>query len=508
MNDKNSVERREQGNRWQFIPAICIICLAAIPPCFAQNQTPDSAAMQERIRALTDAMERVESQMQESQREMVEIKKQIAVLRGASGASSAEAPATPDPAKDLADAVASVRETQAVQETQIATLEQTKVESASKYPVKVSGMILMTGFVSTHGTDSAQTPALAYGGTGFTSASIRQTILGLDGEGPRIFGARTHGDVRMDFSAVASGSLNVDTYSLGLMRLRTAHAEMDWDHAQAYFALDRPILSPDSPASLTAVAQPALAWSGNLWAWNPQVGASFDMLRAPSRTLRIQSALIDTADAPWSNLSLSGIYLPTSTSESSRWPGIEARISYGSMRDEGGARIGVSGIFAPHRVEALGFSYHSWAGGADFRLPITRFTQVSGSAYYGSALGGLGGGAYKDYAWKSEENETYSRVLDDSGGWLQWKQKTGDRLEFNEAFGIDNVPGHQLLPYASTTALSIYNLARNRTATANVIYSPSAYLLFSLEYRHIMSSYETAPTQSTDVIGLGAGYRF
>ena len=508
MNDKNSVERREQGNCRRFILAICITCLVAIPPCFAQSQTPDSAAIQQRIRALTDAMERVESQMQESQREMSEIKKQIALLRDASGANAAEAPATPDPAKDLADAVASVRETQAIQGAQIATLEQTKVESASKYPVKVTGMILMTGIVSTHGTDSAQTPAVAYGGSGFTSASIRQTILGLDGEGPRIFGARTHGDVRMDFSAVASGSLNIDTYSLGLMRLRTAHADIDWDHAQAYFALDRPILSPDSPASITAVAQPALAWSGNLWAWNPQVGASFDVLHAPSRTLRIQSALIDTADAPWSNLALSGIYLPTSTSENSRWPGIETRLSYGSMRDESGARIGVSGMFAPHNVGALGFSFDSWAGAADFRLPLTRFMQFSGNAYYGSALGGLGGGAYKDYVWKSGEDQTYYRILDDSGGWLQWKQKTGDRLEFNEAFGIDNVPGHQLFPYVTTTGVSISNLARNRTATANVIYSPSAYLLFSLEYRHIMSSFETAPTQSTDVIGLGAGYRF
>jgi hypothetical protein len=508
MNDKNSIARREQRGRRRFLLSLCVIALTTIPSGFAQNQPVTDSAVQERIRALTDAMERVESQMQESQRELAEIRKQLAALRDSSGAGTAPPAAASDSAKSLADAVANVRETQAVQEAQIATLEQTKVESASKYPLKVSGMILMTAMVNTHGTDSVQTPVVAYSGGGSTGATARQTILGLDGSGPRIFGARSHGDLRIDFSAGAAASGYGNAYSPGVVRLRTAHAELNWDHAQAFFALDRPILSPDSPTSLIAVAEPALAWSGNLWAWNPQFGVSLDALRAGQGTIRIQGALIDTVDAPWSNLAQSGIYSPSSSAESSRWPGVEARLSYGGAQEDGGAHIGVSGLFAPHRVNVLGIAYHSWAGAADFRLPATRFTQLSGSAYYGSALGGLGGGAYKDYVWKYYDDETYSRALDDSGGWLQWKQKAGDRLEFNEAFGIDNVPGHQLLPYATSTPMSYSNLARNRTVTANVIYSPSAYLLFSLEYRHIMSSYVTAPTQSSDAIGLGAGYRF
>jgi hypothetical protein len=41
-----------------------------------------------------------------------------------------------------------------------------------------------------------------------------------------------------------------------------------------------------------------------------------------------------------------------------------------------------------------------------------------------------------------------------------------------------------------------------------VIYSPSAYLLFSLEYRRLWTNYSTGPTNFSDVIGIGAGYRF
>jgi hypothetical protein len=52
------------------------------------------------------------------------------------------------------------------------------------------------------------------------------------------------------------------------------------------------------------------------------------------------------------------------------------------------------------------------------------------------------------------------------------------------------------------------NLARNQTFTGNVIYKPSAYLLFSLEYRHLESSPELEPSAESNIIGLGAGFKF
>jgi len=52
------------------------------------------------------------------------------------------------------------------------------------------------------------------------------------------------------------------------------------------------------------------------------------------------------------------------------------------------------------------------------------------------------------------------------------------------------------------------NLTINRTFTGNVIYSPSAYLLFSLEYRHIQSSPIAGSPAQSNVVGVGAGYKF
>lgn len=490
---------------------ICAITLF-VPAAISQPaQTPPAdAAMQERIRALTDAVDRVQAQMQQSQRELDDLKAQLASLRTSAGVAEPSSPEPPQPigTVELAAAVAELRETQSMQATQIATLDQSKVETASKYPLKLSGMIVMNGFVNTRRVDQAATPTVALSGSGSTGVSIRQTIVGLDVNGPDIFGARTHGDLRLDMNATASGS-GYGGYALDLVRLRTAHVDLNWSRAQAFFALDRPLLSPETPSSLTAVAEPALAWSGNLWAWNPQAGVNFDILPARSGVLRAQAALIDVSDPPpLFSITQNGTYVSPSTTELSRWPGVEGRIAYEGAHADNGIRFGIGGYFAPHRTSNAGYTFDSWAGAADFRMPVSRFTQITGSAYWGSALGGLGAGTYKDYVARNNDGEFYYRVLDDRGGWVQWKQKSGERLEFNEAFGIDEVPAGQLRLYAFTTPVSYYNLARNRTFTGNVIYSPSAYLLFSLEYRRIMSSYVTAPTMSGDVIGVGAGYKF
>ena len=83
-----------------------------------------------------------------------------------------------------------------------------------------------------------------------------------------------------------------------------------------------------------------------------------------------------------------------------------------------------------------------------------------------------------------------------------------EHSEFNVAFGTDQVPASQLSPYAGAPSAYYLNLARNLTYTGNVIYSPSAYLMFSLEYRHLRSSPVNDYTATGDIIGIATGYRF
>jgi hypothetical protein len=517
MRQSSSANKEASARRFRSgsSPVLSLCCLLCAQFCarvaFAQED------LGQKVQQLTDAMNRVQAQMDESKRQLDEMEQQLADLRKQMAtAQAAPAPAAPQNAeaesiaKQLQAQVEDLRERQAVQEAQLSVQEQTKVESESKYPVKLSGLILMNGFVNTRMVDVPATPTLAIGGEGSTGASIRQTILGLDARGPHLFGARSHGDLRIDFGGSASAT---NSYAGGdgvnLVRLRTAHAALEWAHTQAFFALDRPIISPNAPDSLTALAEPALAWSGNLWSWNPQFGVAHDLALSTATSLRTQFALIDVQDAPTTPVfaPANGEPVLPPTAQLSRWPGAEARIALFGGASERGAEAGVGGFYAPHRSIG-GTRFDSWAGTLDLRIPLPARMELKGAFYRGLALGGLGAGTYKDYVYRSNGIESYFLSLDDVGGWAQWKQRLSERFEANEAFGIDNVPAGQLRPFSSPTFSMFQNLARNRTFTGNVIYSPTAYLLFSLEYRRIESSPVNAPTAFSDVIGVAAGYKF
>jgi len=501
-------------SRYMFLSLIGLMCAMAVP-LNGQNpgQNPDQGTLEKRVEQLTEAMTRAQAQLQESQRQLEELRGQLATLRQQMAGVPAETASSSD-ATDLARAVDEIRERQAIQESQIATHEQAKVESESKYPVKLTGLILLNGFVNTRQVDVAATPAIAIDGAGSTGVSMRQTVLGLDARGPHLFGASSHADVRVDFDGGSQSGGASGVYAGGIVRMRTAHAAFDWDHTEVFFSYDRPLISPHTPDSLTAIALPALAWSGNLWAWNPQIGLTHDLLNSTGQRLRLQAAAIDVFDPPQlyngSSSASSGAASQPTTAENSRWPGVETRIALLGADDEKSAQVGLGGYFAPHRTSG-GIDFDSWAGTLDYRQPLPGRMELTGNFYRGQALGGLGGGDYKDYSYAVNPlypGEVYFRALDDVGGWAQWQLRASERLRFNAAYGIDNLPAGQLRPYAGPSTAVYQNLARNRTFTGNAIYSPSAYLIFSLEYRHLASSPVVGQTASGNTIGIAAGYKF
>jgi hypothetical protein len=379
--------------------------------------------------------------------------------------------------------------------------------------------LLMNSFINTRAVDMAATPTLAQPGPGSTGASVRQTVFGFDARGPHLFGANSYADLRVDFNGTPQSSAGTSTYSgpyssnASLLRLRTAHAGLQWEHTDAYFSLDHPIFNPDTPTSLTAIAEPALAWSGNLWTWNPQIGVRQDVPISSSRDIQLEAAFIDVGDAPLTLTATSGTSTgtPPSSAEQSRWPGAEAHLSLlrSGLNAENGNHFGLGGYFAPHHL-SMGSGFDSWAGTLDTRLLLPAHLELTGSAYRGLALGGLGGGAFKDLEYRidPETGALYVHPLDDVGGWAQLKERINDRVELNGAFGMDDAFAGEVRRYSVPAGTLYQNLSRNQTYTGNVIYRPSAYLLFSLEYRHLKSSPVLSPSAESNVIGLGAGFKF
>ena len=481
---------------------------------------PQGAESQEaRMRRLSTAIELIKAQAAVYQQQLADLQKQLADIQRQLATPGESASAITDHpnaqgsdvgSRDTAvsgsqtSSLEELREQEAMQGAQIATHEESKVETESKYPLKLSGLVLFNAFVNTGGTDLPADPTYATPAAGSTGLSLRQTVLGLDARGPHVFGATSHADMRIDFSG---GSNSPNGYGFGgLIRLRTAHADLTWRHTELFVELDRPLLSPNTPSSLLAVAQPELAWSGNLWTWNPQVGLTQTWKVRDTSRLTFQAALIDVADPqlPSAAESTSNVSL----TERSRWLGTETRVAWARGEPGVGPEIGIGGYFSPHKTSD-GDRFDAWAGSLDARLPLGRHFEWTASAYRGVALGGLGGGGYLDYFYQYAGITKRVRPLDDIGGWTQLKAKPTQRLEINAGFGMDN-PFAREIYYAPPPPgyVGYTGLARNRSVYANVIYSPSSYLLFSLEYRKLWSNYFSGPPHLNDAIGLGAGYRF
>lgn len=475
---------------------VCALLLAFAGSCaHAQSSASQDA---NKLRQLSEAVEKQQKQIEDSQREINNLRRQIDELQQRLSASSSVAPSPQPPPTQQQAELDEIREHQQMNEEAIAVHEQTKVETASKYPLKVSGMVLLNGFINSKNSDSLIVPTLVTDGSGGAGFSLRQTSLGLEARGPSLWGAQSYGDIHVDFfGRIPQNSMNSVG---GVLRMRTAHARLRWDHSELFASFDRPILAPHQPASLAQVATPALAWAGTLWSWFPQAGASHSFASATHGTFSIAGAFVDVLDPPLPNTAV----INTSASERSRWLGAMGRLGWSAHDDNNSTQFGVGAYFSPHK-SAAGESYNAWAVTSDWKLPLGSHLQFTGQAYRGRALGGLGEGVFKDYIEGSGE----TKGLDDVGGWAELKQRAGRRWEFNETYGIDNGFATTLRRYSSLLSGPAYMpLARNRMFFTNLFYRPSTYLQFSVEYRLIQSSPITGQTVNGHVGGVAAAYSF
>jgi hypothetical protein len=206
-------------------------------------------------------------------------------------------------------------------------------------------------------------------------------------------------------------------------------------------------------------------------------------------------------------------YLRTpSAAESSRYPGVEARTGY-SWREGHTSGVGVGGYWSPHAYGTAG-SIDAWAGTLDWRLSLPARFALSGEAYKGQALGGLGAGAFKDifnrysYGTNSFPVLTKAAALRDAGGWAQLKFHPNSYFEFKGAIGLDEASAAQLREEYLELTNAYSGLARNQTFLGNIIYRPTASFLLSLEYRKLRSWQLVSPANEAQIFGLAAGFEF
>jgi outer membrane murein-binding lipoprotein Lpp len=364
---------------------------------------------------------------------------------------------------------------------------QTKVESASKYRLRLSGIVLMN-LVSNQGkVDSVDLPMVAYARApgdsgGSFGATLRQSEIGFEAFGPTVAGARTRADLQLDF---AGGFPSVPNgVSSGILRLRTGTMRMDWANTSVVVGQDGIFFSPNSPTSFASLAVPALSYAGNLWSWVPQIRVEHRVALGESSSLMLQGGILD----PLSGEVPAGSYRQAGPGEASRQPAYATRVAW--MRNVFGQplRVGVGGFYSR---QDYGFSrtVDAWAGMMDLELPLSRQVSLSGKLYRGKALGGLYGAFGQSALFSGDPALPSTEVhgLNSVGGWAQLKYRPASKWEFNAAFGMDNPYANDLeyFPYSLLYGGGNAVLARNRGSFVNMIYRPRSDILFSAEYRHL-----------------------
>ena len=387
---------------------------------------------------------------------------------------------------------------------------QTKVESASKYRVRLSGLVMLNLFSNRGLPDSIDSPAVAnpygpfYGGGSF-AGTLRQSQLGVEIFGPEWAGAKLAGDLRFDFAGGFPNTGNGVT--LGLMRLRTGNVRLNWAHTSLILGQDAPMFSPLSPTSVIALAQPEFAYAGNLWNWVPQVQVQHWKNIGSSQRVIVSAGILDplTGEIPpfqFERFAQAG--------EASRQPGYSGRIGLSDLRNEDRpSTLSFGGYFSRQN---WGFSreVNGWAVSADGELPLPGRLTLRGEFYRGSAIGGFGASAGQSVLASAVLQNRLALVhgLNTIGGWTQASFKASASLQFNAGYGLDNPFSHQLRQFPSVQNGLYSGLGINRSAMANVIYRPRSDLLFSVEYRHLGASRLTSQSASVDNLGMGIGLLF
>jgi Skp family chaperone for outer membrane proteins len=468
--------------------------------------TSDSTHLEQRLDQVLAMLNGMQHQLNDSKQQIDQLQSELQEVRAQLAAANGQTPAaTAEAASQLQSSVQQLQNDNEILQAEVKQHDQTKVESASKYPVKINGLLLFSSFLNEGAVDNIDLPIVAVAKTGTTAngslaATMRQTIVGLEARGPMIWGARSSGDFHVDFFG---GVPYADyTTTTGNLRLRTAHTRLDWTNHSLIAALDAPLIAPEEPTSYVGVGEPPYAWSGKLWIWAPQI-ESMNHVRWGTGTLGFDFALMDPA-APQSP-AISGERQPD-PAERSRQPGYESRVSYSFPVADRTFTVGAGGYYS--RQTYLNQQHvDAWAGTTDWRFPFTRRLELSGEFYRGRALGGLGGGTFKDYV--TDPDSGAIRGLGDEGGWSQLKARITQSLEANAGFGEDAGFSGMLRYYTDPTATNTYvNLARNRTVIANIVFRPKTYLVFSAEYRNIYSWPISGQANTAQSLGLATGYSF
>jgi hypothetical protein len=511
----------------------CVLLLVC-PGALAQSQTTTAMPAEQpeiasKIDRLTKSLEQTQVELAESRTEIEQLRAALqemltrmnamaprptdAVARVGSEAAVAQAGGPPPRAEEAHGGAAQISQDDwDILNARVEEQQQTKVESGSKYRLKLSGIALFNAFGNFGQVDNTDLPSIAipkvpdYSG-GSVGASVRQSVIGLTAIGPVLFGARTSADLQMDFFGGLPSGYGAN--SSGLAEVRLARIRFDWKNTSAVAGLDYPFFSPNTPTTYMTFVVPGFASAGNLWTWTPTIRVEQRFTGALS-PFKIEAGLLEPSSTT-DYAANTNVLIPSGT-ENSRQPTYALRLSASTKSEDNPAVIGISGVYSPQKFVG-NYEVAGWAGALDWKIPLFPRTQLTGEFFTGRGLDGFGGLPLSplkpvDPAYYAAVTAPELATLGVIGGWSQFKIKVDARNEFNIAAGTGGRNSTQLREAAMSNSFLLSVPARNEMLFANYIFRPRSDLLFSAEYRRLRTYEVTGSPNTAGQIGLAIGFLF
>jgi hypothetical protein len=440
-----------------------LLLLFGAGPAFAQT-----APQLDRILAQLDRLEQENKALLD---EVHALRSEVSALRSQAAGTTPQSAAAIDQKLDI-------------QANRIDELDQTKVGSSQRFPIRLSGMVLFNGFLNSHQSGGADYPTVAAApGPAHDGATVRQTILGMEFQGPRtVWGGAVHASLYADFFTTATARDQV-------LRLRTASIGIDWRTRSIMAGLEKPIFNPRDPDSLAQVGVSPLTGTGNLWLWLPQVRVEQDFGFGPSSGLRARMGVVETRE-----VSPYGGTLPSAAVEPDR-PGLEGRFDFFHNLDDR-RRIEIAPGFHVSTTHAGGASIPSRLVSVDWFLNPWERLELSGAFYSGENVahlgtGGIRQGYYVEYG--------VGKAVGSMGGWAQLTLHTLPRLDFHFFSGQED---------DRNSDLAAGGIGKNLMLGANLFYRLAPNVLFGVEASQLRSVYIGAGTRRNNHYDVALGYLF
>ncbi len=475
--------------------------------------------LQQEVGELRAAVEEMRAEAAKYRAETAQLRGELQALRAQPGeaaeqAKSNSAPsgmvaaeAAPQTAKPLEQRVATLEETTELLNSKLEDQYETKVESASKYRVRLSGIALINLFSNRGTTDNQDIPSLVLGpnqGNGNFGATLRQSEIGLEVFGPSLAGAKTSANIQADFAGGFPDTWN--GVNSGIFRLRIASMRMDWAKTSVVVGQDDLFISPLAPTSFASLAVPAFNYAGNLWAWTPQVRVEHRLNFSHAQTMTVQAGILDNLTGEFPE---DPYFRSPGPGESSGQPAYAVRTAWTTGFFGRSLTLGTAGYYSR---QDYSFDHHidGWSGMTDWEIPLASRLELSGELYRGRAVGGIGGGIGRSvlYLGNPESPSTPVRGLDSRGGWAQLKLRATSKLEFNAAFGLDSPTAAEVRASSASEEYLGPLLSQNRSGLVNFVYRPRSNLLFSTEYLHLQSFQADSVSYSAQQVNMMMGVLF